>query len=471
MTPPRHANPELEAAVVGALLDAEGPLLHADTALLLALTALTPEDFTDKLCRRSMRVLCAIGERRGTGGALAVWASLRNLTGTPADGHTRLQAWQGANTLNRVELAGHATALKRLAKLRRLEDFHRKQLEVLAAADAQPDREVASLEEFARYMATNSEVDETAEVDAIELDSEWEAHTRGEFEPLLPTGVEVLDNAIIGWERNLNIVGGLPGVGKSSLLATVITNQLRAGHKVGLFGLEEGTRFVLKRLLAQGLGLGLQQVGRARLQAWQQEKYQHLLGDWHAALAPNFYVHRTGGLTASQLVARAKRWVVAHGVSCIYVDHGGEVQHEPATYERDKHDRAYASTCRALRNLALNYKVPVVLASHFNRDTYERGRPSLKSFAHSEEVGRMASTAVGLWRQEDNEAELLCEVIKQRQGRRGFTLRLEWDAPTGSVLSQGGGEVDWKKEAPPEKGGLRSRGRHSFTRVLGEAET
>src|SRR5690606_38620322 len=129
--------------------------------------------------------------------------------------------------------------------------------------------------------ATAAAGDETGESDVISLLDSWEAASRGEYDPLLPTGIRIIDEHVGGWERNLNLVGGLPSVGKSALIATIIGNQLKAGRKVGLFGLEEGTLWLLKRLVARDTGLQLRAVGRARLTDTQQEAVTESMGAWH----------------------------------------------------------------------------------------------------------------------------------------------------------------------------------------------
>src|SRR5690606_4291554 len=112
---------------------------------------------------------------------------------------------------------------------------------------------------------------------------------------LMPTGIKLLDEHVGGWERNLNLVGGLPSVGKSALIATIIGNQLKAGRKVGLFGLEEGTLWLLKRLVARDTGLELRSVGRARLTDTQQEAVTESMGAWHERFR-NLHVYRRGGI-------------------------------------------------------------------------------------------------------------------------------------------------------------------------------
>lgn len=443
-----HANPELERAIIGALLDASGRLVRSDIATLLALMGLGHDDFTDALSRHAFVALTSIADRSGECSPLAVWGAVRGRKGIPQDALTLLEAAKGSNLLRKEEALQHAATVRRLASLRRLQEFHRQQLAALENHGANPDSAALALETYARTLASASDADETGEGDVTSLMDTWDASIAGTYEPLMSTGVEVLDEHIGGWERNLNLVGGLPSVGKSSLMAEVIGNQLKAGRTVGLFGLEEGTQWLLNRHIAREVGLTLREVGRTRLREEQQVALAESMGEWQNRLR-RLYVYRRGGITTSQMVAVAKRWSVAHGVECIYVDHGGEVAHEGGgAGSRERHDLATAATYRAMRNLAINHRLPVVILSHFNREAYD-GRPTLKSFAHTEEVGRMASTALGLWQR--HPGELLCEVVKARNGRRGQTLWLERRETAGLVQSKGGGEIDWEAQRQAEE--------------------
>lgn len=440
----KHANPEIEAAVVGALLDATSRVVRSDVASLLAASGLVASDFTETFWRHSAACIAAIVERRGEVSPLAVWAAIRGMPGVGDGDIGRLESAKAGNRLAKPAVLQHAATLRRLAQLRGLQDFHAKQLAALSAHGADPAAAALELEQYANTVTSATAADETAESDVLSLLDSWDAAVKGTHHPLLETGIAIIDQEIGGWERNLNLLGGLPSMGKSSFLATCIANQLKEGKTLGLFGLEEGTQWFLKRQIAKETGIPLRNVGRVAMANQDQEAYvSESLGRWQQILR-RLFVYRRGGVTTSEMVAISKRWVVAHGVECVYVDHGGEVEHEGRKGSRDRDDLAVAHTYRSMRNLALNHSVPVVMLAHFSRDAYE-SRPTLRSFAHTEEIGRMASTALGLWQR--HSGELLCDVVKARNGKRGTTISLARHETAALIRSSAGEVIDVEQEA------------------------
>ncbi len=443
-------NQQAESWALGALLDAESRVVRSTAAQLLDASGLTAEDFTQPVLRTYFTALRSVVERGRPADPQTVYSACRGLTGVTEKSLEVLRGLQGGNTANRETFIAHCEDLRRLTLLRRLTMFHADQLEALEAQRPDPKALATAIETFAQSFAASSQQDETGDSDITDLLDDWDAFTNDKRQPYLPTGIEVLDAEIGGFVPNLNVIGGMESVGKSALIAEIIFACLGRGMRVGLFGLEDATKWITKRQLAKRMGMPVGQIAASRLDKDGQERLSEAAGEIHN-LTRNLQVYRRAGIDPATLVQQCKHWVLNKGVRAIFIDHGGEVQHESST-ARDRHDLAVANTYRQLRDLAVNHQVPVIVLCHFNRDTdkVQNGVPRMHNFAESHYIARMARVALGLWAK-DGDRRLRCTVLKRTEGERNITVAIERDEACALVKRRGGEVLDLRAEAEREQ--------------------
>lgn len=455
-----HASAKIESWVLGALMDADGPLLRSRASDLLAATGITAEDFTTQPHAVAFKAIAVLAERGRPTDAQSVFAICRG-TSQLEDAFEGMRTLQASNSSNREALLGHAEELRRLTLLRRLVAFHAEQLAKLERADANPTQSAAAIEAFAHTFAATTQEDETGDQDMYEIIEDWDAFAQGTRLPYLGTGIQILDDAIQGFVPNLNVIGGMPSIGKSAVVAEMIMSWLEGGLKVGLFGLEDATKWLSKRHLSRRMGISVGDVGAIRLSEHQQERLAVSANDI-TQLTRNMLVYRRAGIDPATLVQKCKHWILNKGVKAIVIDHGGEVAHENRT-ARDRHDLAVASTYRELRNVAVNHKTPIIVLCHFNRDTEKDlgGVPTMQSFAETEYIARMARVALSLW-QKPGEREMRCTVLKRTEGERNITVAIDRDAKHALVRRVGGRTVDTDAERDAER--QAKQGGHGWKR-------
>jgi len=445
---PELRNVQVEAWVIGALLDSDGPILKSTAREMLDVCGLVADDFTDATLRALFAALSDLVAQAKATELSAVFVAAKLKFGAKAE-FERIQRLQVSNSLSRDGLLGHAEELRRLTKLRALEAFYRDQLERLNPK-ANPAELASDLEQFTSGFTGQAEEDETGDVDMLELLEDWDAFGSGVRQPYLSTGIETLDEEIGGFVPNLNVIGGLPSVGKSALIAEAIAHSLERGLKVGVFGLEDATKWISKRLLARRLNMPVGKLCATRLGADESARVQNEASEV-ARLTRSMFVYRRAGIDPATLVQKAKHWVINRGARAVFIDHGGEVQHESKV--RDRHDLAVARTYQQLRDLAVNHRVPVVVLCHFNRevDKSQNGIPRLTSFAETEYIARMARLALGLWETPSEPERLRVTILKRTEGERGKTIWLERDRRFALVKRRGGGVVDVIQEQSKKK--------------------
>lgn len=276
----------------------------------------------------------------------------------------------------------------------------------------------------------------TMESDLGPLVDELEAIAKGQRQAVLPTGIDALDAVVGGLQPTLTVIGALPGVGKSALVAAIARNLARRGADVGLVSLEDERGWLARRILADEARVSVHAMLTRPLTRDQQERIYEAAGTV-ANLARRIHIDGRGGLTAAEIVASA-RVMLSRGVKAILVDHLGEVR----VAATERHDLEIGNALSQLRSLAKTYRVPVVVMSHLRRreggGEYEM--PRLTDFAFSAGVERMARVALGLYRVKDGMSgerdpeELRCAVLKQTQGVAGVVVALKMN-PTSAMVT------------------------------------
>lgn len=322
----------------------------------------------------------------------------------------------------------------------------------LAARDFSRAPVSTAVEAAARFGSLDAgAVDESAEGDLIEILDDWDRIRRGEAEePYLKLPWEWLTEAgVKGFPQNLSVVAGRSGIGKTSTLSTCMAHWLwRLPDQGGVFGLEDGTRWLPERWIAYKLGMDYSQVGASseRLTMSQEMIMEDFAPRLHDILRTKLKRYRRPGITASELVARCRRWV-SEGVKWIVIDHGLRVDYEAGN---GREDRAIGRTVDALANLAYDKKVHIIAAWHLNRANDDDSMPQRKDLKESGYLDAAARLILGAWRQQEGpggQPRTLLTVVKANKvAPEGLTGCLEWAGRSGMFEPRGGYVVDFQGE-------------------------
>lgn len=447
---------EVEGVLLGALLDAEGPLLQSNAAALLEASGLSPGDLGDGRVRVCWQIAERLAERRRPVDAITIFAAGSATKNLAREDLEWLQSLQVANQLDRDRFAQVAEDLRRqvrgqsfLVSLERYADELRgRKIDVFEAADG--------LDGVIRNLTALHAEDDTAESDILEIANEWDRQEAGVGPPVVvPTGVEAIDKVIGGFVPNLNVIPALPSVGKSGLIATMMDAQVDLGLKVGLFGLEDGTVWFSRRLLARDLGLALRDIGKKPRDAELGLRFSEVAAR-HARRLRNVITFKHETIGARELARRAAHWIQNKGVHVIYVDNGSEIDH--TTDRADEMRLKVAETYRVIRNVATRYKVPAVVLAHTTRDNEDGERPPrMKEIAESAYIERRARLILGLWSKASEPDFMRATVLKNTEGPRGMTFRLARHVKAAMITRDIGETVNLEAERRNEAKAARER--------------
>jgi replicative DNA helicase len=230
----------------------------------------------------------------------------------------------------------------------------------------------------------------------------------------IATGLRHLDVKMGGLQpSDLIIVAGRPGMGKTALATNIAYNVAKAhraevqadgtmksvnGGIVGFFSCEMSAEQLATRILAEQTGIASSTIRRGGITETDFEKIR----DYSIELQSlPLYVDETGGLSISQLTARARRLKRQKGLDLIVVDY---IQLLQGSGKRGNDNRVQEVTeiTTALKALAKELNVPIIALSQLSRQVENRDdkRPQLSDLRESGSIEQDADVVMFVFREE-----------------------------------------------------------------------
>lgn len=422
------ARPLAAAPLLGALLDADGSLLKSSARDLIELAGLVPDDFAEDPTSRA--VFCAIQRLAEHGrpiDATTVFFEAKRSGPVDAAALQALTALQASNSLDRAKFEQVADAHRQEARARAIAGQLKRIAFELERKQRSASTLTGELEALAAQLGSEYEPDHTGDEDLLELLSEWSRAGEAGLRPvLLPSCIAQIDEHLGGWAPALNMIIGQPSAGKSALAATAIDLQLRAGRRPGLFGLEDGTRWFPKRLLARELDVPVRDVASKPVSPVTGLRMTEV-GDQLTQRLANLRTFRRRGIGITDLLRRAQKWITLHGVDSIWIDNLKMVW---PRQRWGKDPRAGVSeSIDLLARLADKYRVPVILLAHTKRppndSQWASSPPAMHDIAETADAERFAFNILGLWRKSAKAQR--CTILKAKEGPPPGTVTVELD--------------------------------------------
>lgn len=290
------------------------------------------------------------------------------------------------------------------------------------------------------------------------LDSEF----NGVSVPKISTGLPTLDELLGGGLRpkSMVVIGGRPGSGKTTLGMQVAQHVATKGQGVGLvFSYEMPFEELVQRALASVGGVPLQHLDDGA--KMREEDWPGLTSAVNTLNQSQLYLCERSNLTIARLRAEARAVQRRHGLSVLVVDYIGLMPGPGQTrVER------VANNSTALKNLAKELGVPIIVLAQLNRESTKRTgaakRPQASDLRDSGQIEQDADMVVLVHRDMDTEP-----------GQNGVTeliLDKARQAKLGSRFVQQQGQfarfVDFTHREPTEEEVALGRGRsyadHSY---------
>src|SRR6188474_3603800 len=227
------------------------------------------------------------------------------------------------------------------------------------------------------------------------------------------TGLRDLDTKMGGLQASdLIIVAGRPGMGKTALATNIAYNIAKAhraevqvdgtmksvnGGIVGFFSCEMSAEQLATRILAEQTSIASSMIRRGGISEADFEKIR----DYSIELQSlPLYVDETGGLSISQLTARARRLKRQKGLDMIVIDYIQLLQ--GSGKKSDNRVQEVTEITTGLKALAKELNVPILALSQLSRavENREDKRPQLADLRESGSIEQDADVVMFIFREQ-----------------------------------------------------------------------
>ncbi|MEO8632368.1 MAG: replicative DNA helicase [Chloroflexota bacterium] len=243
----------------------------------------------------------------------------------------------------------------------------------------------------------------------------------------VPTGFEHLDAKTGGFQpSDLIIIGGRPGLGKTSLALNIVWHAaVAAGKTCAVFSLEMTELQVVQRLISMTAEIDGNRMRRGRLSEKEFEAINFASNQLQRA---PIFIEESSRLTVTDILAKSRRLQADRGLDLVIVDYLQLI--EGAGGNDEGRVQEVAVITRALKSIARELEVPLVAISQLSRQIETRGtEPMLSDLRESGAIEADADLVLFLWqkdRKDRDESVVRLKLAKHRNGPTGdFDLHFQ----------------------------------------------
>jgi replicative DNA helicase len=240
----------------------------------------------------------------------------------------------------------------------------------------------------------------------------------------VPTDFKDLDTKLSGMQKSdLLIVAGRPGMGKTSLLLSIVLNAARHNQRVALFSLEMSNEQVVQRFLSGETRIPSQRFREGNLD---DKDWSEFVAATQALSKLPIHLDDTPLIGTQEMRTKARRLHMEYGLDLILVDY---LQLMTSSHRTDNRVQEISYISRSLKGLARDLNIPVLAAAQLSRAVEQRQdkRPMLSDLRESGSIEQDADVVMFIYRDEyynpettdkPNVAEV--SIAKHRNGPTGI---------------------------------------------------
>ncbi len=240
------------------------------------------------------------------------------------------------------------------------------------------------------------------------------------------TGYYKLDEMTSGFQKgDFIVIAGRPSMGKTAIALNIASYAaIENNIAIGIFSLEMSGEALVQRLLCSEAKVSLRNLRRGSLRNEDWVNLATAAGNLDKA---PIFIDDSPMLSMYELKAKARRLKAEHNIEMIMVDYL-QLLEGPQTFRSTSRQQEISEISRALKGLAKELDIPVIVVSQLSRMPEHRQdrRPLLADLRESGAIEQDADVVIFLYREEvyDRETEKkgIAEVniAKQRNGPTGM---------------------------------------------------
>ncbi|MBE0434213.1 MAG: DnaB-like helicase C-terminal domain-containing protein [Methylomicrobium sp.] len=231
----------------------------------------------------------------------------------------------------------------------------------------------------------------------------------------IKTGLSKLDSVLGALHpSDMCIVGARPAVGKTAFGVTVMLNAAKQGKRVGFISTEMSIDQIGFRVSSQASGINSKNFRRAD---FDDAEWTRLSAATVVLSEYQMRVCDKPVMRVSDVLMQARAWDLDGGVDLIIVDYLTRIKPDKAVGNQNLDVGEIAT---AMKNLARDLKIPVIVLAQLNRNTTNRTctKPRMSDLRDSGIIEQEADSILLLHREESDTGEKHCSIIvdKNRHG-------------------------------------------------------
>jgi replicative DNA helicase len=206
------------------------------------------------------------------------------------------------------------------------------------------------------------------------------------------TGFHDLDKFLYSIKGgDLCIIAARPGLGKTSLSLNIVENVISKTIKAEIlfFSLEMTSEQLLSRLLSSVSRIDLHSIKKGNLNKF---KFRALCKSIDKIKNFNLWVDDTSYLNISDIKSKVKKFTLENNLNLIVVDYIQLIDSINFNFNREQQ---ISHISRTLKNIAKEFKVPVIALSQLNRESEKNARsPKLSDLRESGSIEQDADSVI-----------------------------------------------------------------------------
>ena len=188
----------------------------------------------------------------------------------------------------------------------------------------------------------------------------------------LTSGYARLDKYTLGFQPgNMYVLAARTSVGKTAFAVNVAFRAAtQANCAVGIFSLEMSKEQLFNRFIGMNSTVNIRNIELGRLNNDERLKVNAAINQVGAA---NIYIDETQGISMNELTAKARKLLkLEPNLKLLVIDHLSLIGNSEAKSNRDSRQDEVRKYSGALKGLAKELKIPVLVVAQLNRDIEKR---------------------------------------------------------------------------------------------------